>query len=256
LSGTPCWIKLWTRPRWRRLGGKPGLKPLNGALGGTRPPEQRLLFEYAVRTHPEIRTLVVGFYDFQITEPDRTQVADLVGNRMVGIDRRFPISEVSSVYGFGPLDTMEIEALRLLPMAANRGNALAYVEMMRRWRYVEQLRRSMESMGMLHVDPNRNAGADGIPVIESADVDKFDASARSFIEHPDRFNTSYEAIFDEASSTGMSVVILVAHIALPPDNLLFPPHLAGIRQGPCQSGSPAQHSIHRRKRLAASAGGF
>jgi hypothetical protein len=186
------------------------LKPLNGALGGTRPPEQRLLFEYAVRTHPEIRTLVVGFYDFQITEPDRTQVADLVGNRMVGIDRRFPISEVSSVYGFGPLDTMEIEALRLLPMAANRGNALAYVEMMRRWRYVEQLRRSMESMGMLHVDLDRNAGADGIPVIESADVDKFDASARSFIEHPDRFNTSYDAIFDEASSTGMSVVILVA----------------------------------------------
>jgi hypothetical protein len=189
------------------------LKPLNGALGGTRPPEQRLLFEYAVRTHPEIRTLVVGIYDFQITEPDRTQVAGLVGNRMVGIDPRFPISEVASVYGFGPVDEVEIEALRLLPIVANRGNALAYVEMMRRWRRVEQLRRSMESMGMLHVDPDRIAGADGIPVIESADVDKFDASARSFIEHPDHFNTSYEAIFDQASGAGMHVIILVMPIS-------------------------------------------
>jgi hypothetical protein len=189
------------------------LKPLNGALGGTRPPEQRLLFEYAVRTHPGIRTLVVGIYDFQITEPDRTHVSELIGNRMVGIDRRFPISEVASVYGFGPLDDMEIEALRLMPAVANRGNALAYVEMMRRWRYVEQLRRIMESMGMLHVDPDRMAQAEGPPAIESADVDKFDASARSFIEHPDRFSTSYDAIFDQANGAGMRVVILVMPIS-------------------------------------------
>jgi hypothetical protein len=191
----------------------PLLKPLNGALGGTRPPEQRLLFEYAVRTHPGIRTLVLGFYDFQLTEPDRTQVADLAGNRMVGIDRRFSISEVASVYGFGPVDELEIEALRLLPIVANRGNALAYVEMMRRWRYVDQLRRSMESMGMLHVDHDRNAEADGRPVIESADFDNFDASARSFIEHPDHFNASYEAIFDQARGDGMDVVILVMPIS-------------------------------------------
>jgi hypothetical protein len=187
----------------------PQLKPLNGALGGTRPPEQRLLFEYALRTHPGIRTLVLGFYDFQMTEPDRTQVADLAGNRMVGIDPRFPISEVASVYGFGPVDELEIEALRLLPMVANRGNALAYVEMMRRWRYVEQLRRSMESMGMLHVDHDKNAEANGLPVIESADLDNFDASARTFIDHPDRFNASYEAIFGRASGAGMHVIILV-----------------------------------------------
>jgi hypothetical protein len=184
-------------------------KPLDGALGGTRPPEQRLLFEYAERTHPGIRTLVVGFYDFQMTDPDHTQIADLVGNRMVGIDRRFPISEVASAYGFGPLDDMEIEALRLLPIVANRGNALAYLELMRRWRFVEQLRRSMESMGMLHVDPSRILDEDGLPVIESVDVDKFDASARAFIEHPDRFNASYEAIFDRASGAGMSLIIVV-----------------------------------------------
>jgi hypothetical protein len=191
----------------------PQLKPLNAALGGTLPPEHRLLCEYALRTQPSIRTVVVGFYDFQITEPDRTQVSDLIGNRMVGIDHRFPIAEVASTYNFGPLDDMEIEALRLMPMIANRGNALAYLEMMRRWRYVEHLRRSMEAMSMLHVDPDRMIDVDGPPVIEAADFDSFDASARSFIDHPDRFNPSYEAIFDEARGAGVNAVILVMPVS-------------------------------------------
>jgi hypothetical protein len=191
----------------------PQLKPLNAALGGTMPPEHRLLCEYALRTQPGIRTLVVGFYDFQITEPDHTHVSDLVGNRMVGMDRRLPIAEVAAAYGFGPLDDLEIETLRLLPIIANRGNALAYLEMMRRWRYVQQLRRAMESMGMLHVDPDRLVDGDGRPVFESADFDSFDASARSFIDHPDRFNPSYEAIFDKARDAGANAVILVMPVS-------------------------------------------
>jgi hypothetical protein len=191
----------------------PRLKPLNAALGGTLPPEHRLLCEYALRTQPNIRTIVVGFYDFQITEPDNTRVSDLVGNRMVGIDQRFPIAEVASAYAFGPLDDLEIQGLRLLPIVANRGNAVAYFEMMRRSRYVERLRRSMESMSMLHVDPNTILDADGLPVIESADFDSFDASARAFIDHPDRFNPSYEAIFDKARDAGVNAVLLVMPVS-------------------------------------------
>jgi hypothetical protein len=191
----------------------PQLKPLNAALGGAQPPEHRLLCEYALRTQPSIRTLIVGFYDFQLTESDHTHVSDLVGNRMVGMDRRFPLAEVASAYGFGPLDDLEIEALRLLPMVANRGNAVAYLDTMRRWRFVEQLRRSMESMSMLHVVPDGILDADGLPVIESADSDSFDVSARSFSDRPDRFNPSYEAIFNDARDAGVNAVILVMPIS-------------------------------------------
>src|ERR1022692_4737234 len=44
--------------------------PLNAALGATDPPEQRLLFQYAVAKHPGIRTVVVGIFDFQVTHAD------------------------------------------------------------------------------------------------------------------------------------------------------------------------------------------
>jgi hypothetical protein len=185
------------------------LKPLDGALGGTRPPEHRLLFEYAVRTHPGIRTLVVGIYDFQITESDRTEIADLNGNRMVGVERRFPLSEVASDYGFGPLDQLELEALRWLPLVANRDNAWQYVDRMRGLRCVMQLRQSMESMGMLPASTNSVGSAYGLPALESANLSEFDTNARAFIEHPDHFNTSYESIFNQAHGAGMKVVIVV-----------------------------------------------
>jgi hypothetical protein len=104
-----------------------GYRPLNSALGASHSPEQELLFDYAVQNHPHIHTVVVGFFDFQLTAPDHTKISDLTGNRMVGIDQRFPVSEVASVYGFGTLDRIELEAMRKLPLAANRANVWKYV---------------------------------------------------------------------------------------------------------------------------------
>ena len=49
--------------------------------------------------------------------------------------------------------------------------------------------------------------------LSSADSDRFDASARSFSQHPDRFNTSYEAIFGTARDAGVNAVILVMPIS-------------------------------------------
>jgi len=68
-----------------------GFIPVNAAMGASLPPEHLLLFDYAVQNHPGIHTLVLGIYDFQLTAPDHSRLSDLTGNRMVGIDRRFPI---------------------------------------------------------------------------------------------------------------------------------------------------------------------
>jgi hypothetical protein len=176
-----------------------GFSPLNSALGATLPPEQQLLFDYAVRIHPDIRTVVVGIYDFQLTAPDHSRVTDLVGNRMVGFDRRFSVSEVAAVYGFGPLDKVEFEAMRMLPMAANRANV---------WKYVELLRRAMESMGMPHTATNSMGRVDDFAALEAGSVDAFDAQAQAFLQNPNRFNESYESIFNQAHRDGMKLVIV------------------------------------------------
>src|ERR1019366_4650123 len=157
-------------------------RPINAALAATQSPEQQLLFEYAVRSHAGIRTLVVGILDSQLTGEDHSRVVDLIGNRMVGVDRRFPVSEVQGVYGFSALDCAELEVLRTFPMAANRANA---------WKQVELLRRSMESMGMPQTAVNSMGRADDFAAaMEFAQIDTLDAQARSFLDHRDKFNAS------------------------------------------------------------------
>jgi hypothetical protein len=176
------------------------LKPINAALAASEPPEQRLLFDYATSGHPGIRTLVVGMYDFQLTKPDQTRLADLVGNRMVGIDHRFPFGEVASVYGFGTLDRIRLRLLRALPMAAHRANM---------WKNVELLRRAMAQVGMPHAAVNSMGRVDDFALLEARSPEAFDAQARAFIEQPDHFNPSYDAIFDKAHRAGIDVAIVV-----------------------------------------------
>ncbi len=174
--------------------------PLNSALGASEPPEQRLLFDYAVKNHSDIHTLVVGIYDFQLTAEDHSHIKDLTGNRMVGLDRRFPAAEVAHAYGFSPLERLEITALQRTPIAANRANI---------WKYVELLRRSMGTMGMPHTAVNSMGRVADFNALEAGSPQQFDAQATAFLQHPDHFDTSYEAIFAAAQAKGMEVIILV-----------------------------------------------
>jgi hypothetical protein len=188
-----------------------GFIPVNAAMGASLPPEHLLLFDYAVQNHPGIHTLVLGIYDFQLTAPDHSRLSDLTGNRMVGIDRRFPISEVAAVYGFGLLDRVELEGLRMLPLVANRANA---------WKNIELLRRSMGVIGMPHAATNSMGRVGDFAALEAGSTSIFDAQARAFIEHPDHFNASYEAMFSQAQRAGMDVVIVMMPMS-PPHRQIF-----------------------------------
>jgi hypothetical protein len=187
-------------PAFVRAAQGAGFRPLNAALGASLHPEHLLLFDYAVRMHTGIHTLVVGILDFQLTELDHSHAGDLTGNRMLGIDPRFPIAEVSSAYGFGRLDRFEVRTLRRFPMIANRANA---------WKDVELLRRAMGSMGMPVTALNSMGRVDDFSALEAGSDAIFDAQARTFLEHPDHFNPSYESMFVQARSAGMNVAIVV-----------------------------------------------
>jgi hypothetical protein len=173
--------------------------PLNSALGASEPPEQRLLFQYAVEEHRGISTLVVGFYDFQLTEPDHTQVDDLKGNRMVGIDRRFPFKEVVAAYNFNSAGQAQLALDRALPMAANRASA---------WKEVELMRRSMAAIGMPAVATNSMGRVEDFAALEAGSAQLFDSKAQKFLANPLKFNSSFEAIFSEAHDRGMHVVLV------------------------------------------------
>jgi len=181
---------------------------LNSALGASKPPEQQLLFQYAVQKHAGISTLVIGFYDFMLTEQDRSHVADLTGNRMIGMDHRFPFSEVVDTYGFGARDKAELELVRLLPMAAYRANA---------WKYVELLRRRMASVEMPKEETNSMGRVEDFTALESDSTRQFDMDAQTFLASPDHFNSSFEAIFARAQASKMRIVLVV--MPMSPDHL-------------------------------------
>jgi len=168
---------------------------VNSSLAGLLPPEQWLLFHYAMQRHPGIRTLVVGFYDFQLTEPDATRISDFIYDRTLVVDPRFPIPEVAAAYGFGPRRTLELRLVRALPMLAFRG---------REQGRVAELRDNMKQMGI----PQSSDPGDP-DHLEASSPQDFDNKAQAFLQNPRHFNPSFESIFHEAQAAHMRIVLVI-----------------------------------------------
>lgn len=168
---------------------------LNTALSGAWPPEQRLLFEYSLQHHSSLRILVVGFYDFQLTQPDHSGVGDLIFGRQVGIDPRLPLQQVAAAYQFSPARTLELRIVRDVPLFAYRAGA---------WGRVEFLRRALARLGI----PNGDAEHDN-DGLEADSPQAFDGEALAFAHQPLRFNASFDAIFQKARAHGMQIVAVV-----------------------------------------------
>jgi hypothetical protein len=175
-------------------------RPLNTALGGIPPQEQRLFFEYALSKQPHIRTLLVGIFDFQLTAEDKIGPSGLFGNGLPGIDPAVPISMVADAYHFDRWELLQVGVLRALPFLPNRGSA---------WRIVELLRRSMGEIGMPHAKTTDLGRASDFANLEAAGSSDFDKTAYAFLQHPDKFNASYEAVFQRTRSRGISSVIVI-----------------------------------------------
>jgi hypothetical protein len=176
------------------------IRPLNAALGGSDPPVHRLITSYALRSHPSIRTLVVGVYDFQLTENDPHTPSELTGTRGLGQDSSFSSQEVAAAYGFDRLQEAEFVLLRPLKMVTYRENA---------WKYVELLRRSMDEMGMPHAATNRNGRVEDFAALEAGSSTVFDQKADDALHNGGMLNSSYSHIFDEAARHHLHVIVVV-----------------------------------------------
>jgi hypothetical protein len=189
------------------------LRPLNAALGGTEAPEHQLLFEYAARTYPAIHTVVIGIFDFQLTAPVSRSVRDLVGNRMLGFDSRFPRPEVAAVYGLTWQEMAEIDAIRAVPLVANRGNFVKYIDILHDSQSFVSMRRYLNEFGLLPAGVPVATKPQDFAVSEAATPEIFDSEARFFTDHPDHFSRNYEAIFSQAHRAGMNVIIVLMPVS-------------------------------------------
>ena len=165
-------------------------RPLNAALGATDTNDQAFLALYALQQHPQLHMMVVGFFDYQLTEEDRVTPADLVGNHRVAFDSRIPVREVAAIDHFDTFQTGELLLLRVLPMASCRLHIWKYAERLRRW------------MGGLGIRPEATE-------IMGRPRSYYVTEPQRFREDPSHFGSSYESVFRQAAAARMHVVLVL-----------------------------------------------
>jgi hypothetical protein len=175
------------------------LVPLNAALGGSLPPEQYLLFRHAAMNHP-ISTIVIGFYDFQLTKAIPTKPYDLAGNRAVSFDRRIAAAEAESIYNFTWAQRWQFRTLRSFPLIAYRTQV---------WKYIELLRRNLGEVGMPKSPTNAWGRASDFGALEASSQDAFNEEALRFSTQPTGLNEPTQRVVAESKSRHIRVILLV-----------------------------------------------
>jgi hypothetical protein len=178
------------------------LLPVDLALGASQTPEQYLLFHEAIKRR-QVRAIVIGFYDFQLTQPVPTTVSDLIGNRALAFDPRIDAGDAESIYHFNFGDRVKYRLFRGLPMLAYRGNA---------WKSVELLRRKLGNVGMPEVAANELGRVADFDALETKSSE-FQAQAQQFAENPVRLNEPMERILQEAKERHCAVVFVLMPIS-------------------------------------------
>jgi hypothetical protein len=179
--------------------GAAGLSAPRGAanlgLGASAPVEQLLLLRYALSHGLHPRLVVYGFYDFQLTAPDRFAIRDLIGNRAMlyyiepFYARRF--------YSLSLHDDLQFRAMHSFPMFADRGAI---------WAKVEILRRAIAQQGMPAQRSNRFGRAADFSLLESDNGSDFHRTCEASMNLP--LAPPVSELLRQARDAGLTIAVV------------------------------------------------
>jgi hypothetical protein len=167
----------------------------NLGLGASSPVEQLLLLRYALShgVHPNL--VVYGFYDFQLTTPDRFTTSDLIGNHAMLYyveplyARRF--------YSLSLHDSFQFRAMHAIPMFAERGAV---------WAKVEILRRAIAQQGMPAERTNHMGRAADFSLLESDNAEDFRLQCEASTNLP--LTSSVRELLRQAHDLGLTIAVV------------------------------------------------
>ena len=167
----------------------------NLGLGASSTVEQLLLLRYALShgVHPDL--VVYGFYDFQLTTPNRFTTSDLMGNHAMlyyvepFYARRF--------YSLSLHDSFQFRAMHAIPMFADRGAI---------WAKVEILRRAMAQQGMPAERTNRLGRAADFSLLESDNAEDFRLQCSASVNLP--LASSVSELLRQANDLGLTIAVV------------------------------------------------
>jgi hypothetical protein len=121
-------------------------RAFNSALRATRVVEHYLTMREAFRQHPEINTVVYGFWNFQLTQPLSARWRDLSGNSTLVY--HYEPALAASLYDSSFFTKAHFSLMRFVPMFSERATI---------WVKVEILRRALSALGMPPVSRQEEA---------------------------------------------------------------------------------------------------
>jgi hypothetical protein len=175
------------------------LSPNHGAanigLGASAPVEQLLLLRYALANGMHPRLVVYGFFDFQLTEPDRFSASDLMGNHeMLSYVEPF---YARRFYSLSLHDAIQFRAMRSVAMWVERGAV---------WERVEILRRDAAEQGMPAERSNRFGRASDFSVLEADSSAIFQHHCEVALDLP--LAPAVGELFRQAHDAGIDIAVV------------------------------------------------
>jgi hypothetical protein len=173
----------------------PSAGSVNLGLGASTPIEHLLILRSALRAGARPATIVYGFYDFQLTEPEVFRTSDLFGNHAMLYYTEPKFAE--RFFRQSLHDHIEFELMRHVPMLVERGAI---------WAKIERLRRGLSELGTDRRVTNRFGRVQDFSLLEAPDVAQFTSDCASATNG--QLNSAVSELIREASDAGIKVVIV------------------------------------------------
>ena len=177
---------------------------VNIALGASSPVEQLLLLRAGLRTVPNPKLLLYGFYDFQLTDPVIFANSDIIGNHDILYYQEPEFAR--RYFQMSRRDSAAFEITRHFPMLYERGAVWAKVELLRRW---------LGQQGVPAESRNQFGRAADFTLLEAKDRAQFEKQCAAVLRAP--LNAPVAEIIRESQEKGVRVVFIL--MPLPPNHV-------------------------------------
>lgn len=197
---------------------------VNGGLGASGVIEHLLLTRFALRHH-EVKSLIYGFYDGQLSAGVEIRNSDLIGNRSLLYDLE---PQLTVEYArFSMLDRLSFDMCRSSSLLRERGSI---------WAKVERLRRAMGSLGMPAQETDQFGRKADFALLEAKDTQTFVLGCQRVIRSGEMLSAPVRALLEQAHARGVQVFV----VEMP----MYPSH---VKQFYAQ---PIWEAVRARTRLA------
>ena len=168
---------------------------VNLGLGASTPTEHLLILRSALRNNARPNTIVYGFYDLQLTEPEIFRTSDLFGNHamLYYTEPAFGVRFFRQSFH----DRVEFVLMRHIPMIVERGAI---------WAKVERFRRKLAELGMGKERNNRFGRVGDFSLLEAPEASRFASDCAS--ANTRSLNIAVNEMIRESSERGIRVVFV------------------------------------------------